>query len=345
MRETGRDQRWGQVTVTEEREMIHENFRGWDCHSQGWQEWKIEQNTEDPTLSCFCSCPSWLQSLPLSSDFTLFQFFYPLQFSLTSLEGKVSKYRRYYLYPNAHRQNRKSVWEFPMWSWHQRHNGCCGISLKSLILLTMLKKLWWDRDYLKHQHFSFIWDPCGFLLLCHCSCHDNSVYAGQIWCAILPPPPHQANSRWILPQPAHDVSIVGHMWPPPCHHVCSTLTITQSGQKRYKRGDPVISSWAHGWEQHVHLPAHGCAWRGGWAHLKHVRLSVLFSLVESQECQYVWQWVCKVMVFLLGEESKKSSLFLLIVWAQGVYLLVDVIQWIFSDDVFAQRGSSREETV
>lgn len=132
---------------------------------------------------------------------------------------------------------------------------------------------------------------------------------------------------------------------PLCHHVCSTLTITQSGQKRYKRGDPVISSWAHGWEQHVHLPAHGCAWHGGWAHLKHVRLSILFSLVESQECQYVWQWVCKVMVFLLGEESKKSSLFLLIVWAQGVYLLVDVIQWIFSDDVFAQRGSSREETV
>lgn len=34
------------------------------------------------------------------------------------------------------------------------------------------------------------------------------------------------------------------------------------------------------------------------------------------------------MVFLLGEESKKSSFFLLIVWGQSVYLLLDVIQWI-----------------
>lgn len=33
------------------------------------------------------------------------------------------------------------------------------------------------------------------------------------------------------------------------------------------------------------------------------------------------------MVLLLGEESKKSSFFL-IVWGQGVYLLLDVIQWV-----------------
>lgn len=39
----------------------------------------------------------------------------------------------------------------------------------------------------------------------------------------------------------------------------------------------------------------------------------------------------------------RRALFLLTVWVLGVYLLLDVIQWI--QYVFAQRGSSREETV
>lgn len=39
------------------------------------------------------------------------------------------------------------------------------------------------------------------------------------------------------------------------------------------------------------------------------RLNMLFSLVAGQVCQCVWQQVCKIMVLLLGEESKKSSFF------------------------------------
>lgn len=55
----------------------------------------------------------------------------------------------------------------------------------------------------------------------------------------------------------------------------------------------------------------------------------------------VYLAVYKIMVFLLGEESEKSS-FSLIVWGQGVYLLLDVIQF---HCLSAQRGNSREETV
>lgn len=39
----------------------------------------------------------------------------------------------------------------------------------------------------------------------------------------------------------------------------------------------------------------------------------------------------------------RKALFLPVVWGQGVYLLLDVIQWI--QCVVALRGNSREETV
>ena len=59
----------------------------------------------------------------------------------------------------------------------------------------------------------------------------------------------------------------------------------------------------------MHHAAHGCARPEGWARFERMRLNILFSLVAGQVCQYVWQQVYKIMFFLLGEESKKSSFF------------------------------------
>lgn len=222
----------------------------------------------------------------------------------------MSEDRRHYLYPNriliriisAHRQNRESVWGFPIWSWHQRQNWCCGIHLKSLIQLTMLRKLWWDRDYLKHQHFSLILDPCGFLL----PYHFSSMTTVSMQDKSDVPSSFLQNSCWIFPQPAYVV------FKDICD--CPTLSVIMSAllspsvrvaKKSYRHGDPVISTWAS-WVRST--CASSCTWVC-MAHLKHVRLSTLFSLVACQVCQYVWQWVCKVVVFLLGEDSKKSSFF------------------------------------
>lgn len=136
-------------------------------------------SAEDPILDCLCSCPYWLQSLSLFSDFGLSQFLYPLQLSLTSLEGKVSKNRRRYLYSNAHKQNKKSVWGFPIWSWHQRQNWCCGIRLKSLIPFTMLRKLMGQRlseTSALFIHLRSLWFPPSLPLLFSwqwCLCRTN----------------------------------------------------------------------------------------------------------------------------------------------------------------------------
>ena len=73
--------------------------------------------------------------------------------------------------------------------------------------------------------------------------------------------------------------------------------------------------------------AHGCAQPGGWARSECVSLNALFSLAAGQVCQYVWQRVHEIRVFSWVERARKA-LFLLIVWGQGVYLLLDAIQWI-----------------
>lgn len=98
------------------------------------------------------------------------------------------------------------------------------------------------------------------------------------------------NSRWIFPQAAHYV--YKYICDCPILSVIMSALLSPSvmgAKKSYENEDPVISTWARGSEPHVHCPAHGCAWPAGWAHLKHVRLSTLFSQVACQVCQYVWQ--------------------------------------------------------
>lgn len=121
----------------------------------------------------------------------------------------------------------ESVWVFPIWSWHQRQNWCCGIPLKSLIPLTMLRKLMGQR--LSETPPLFIdlrslWFPPSLPLLIpwqRCLCRT-------IWCAILLPPPHQANSCWISLS-LHMMSLRTYVTAPSSLSSCLLYSHHQSG--------------------------------------------------------------------------------------------------------------------
>lgn len=166
---------------------------------------------------------------------------------------------------------------------------------------------------------------CRMNLICHLPASSLSGLTCWISCSV------------------HIISLRAYMTVSPSLSMCLPCSHHQSGWQNqvwtWRQSHQHLSPWVRTACASCHTR---CEWPAGWVHFECMRFSILFSLVAGQVCQYFWQPVYNIMVFLLGEESKKSS-FLLLVWGQGVYLLLDVIQWIHC--LPAQRGNCREETV